>query len=99
MHGQQNTAILHPAFISLGFVLRNSESDQRPHEAADSTANAETCERAHDGAGSDERTHARNRQRADTGEQSECSAHCTAYAHACGRALRRLGVLFCGEIF
>src|ERR1700749_4685060 len=99
MHGQQNTAILHAAFISLGFVLWNSESDERSDEAADCTANAETCKRTHDGACSDQGTDARNRQCADAGEQPKCPAYRTAYSDARGRSFRRLGVLFCGEIF
>src|ERR1700760_5833 len=99
MHGEKNTAILHATFIPLGFVLWNTESDERSDEPSDCAADAEACKCTHYRACSDEGTDARDRQRADAREQSECSAHCTTYADACGRAFRRLGVLFCGEIF
>ena len=63
MHRQQNTAILHAAFIPLGFILRNAKSDECSDEAAHSAAHTETRERTHAGACCDERTNAGNRQR------------------------------------
>src|ERR1700747_64633 len=97
MDRQQNAAVLDATFIPLCFVLWNSEPDERADKAADSTADAETCECPHDGACCNERTNARNGQRAKASHQSKCPANCTTHAYARGRALRRLGVLLRGE--
>src|SRR5580704_12408264 len=99
MHREQHAARLHAAFIALRFILRHSHADQSADESTHRPARAQTRQRAHDGTSRDERSDARDGQRADAGQQTECAANYASCGHARGGALRRLGVLLVGEIF
>src|SRR5580692_668478 len=66
--GKQDAAVLDASFVALGFVFRNTHSDQSAGETTDRAADAETCERRHDRASRDERAYAGNCKRANSGE-------------------------------
>src|SRR6202011_3439837 len=98
MHGKQNPAFLNPAFVALGFVLRNSKSDKGANKTADSAAGAKSREHPHDGTGRNERAQAGDSQRADAGEPAQRSTDYRARTGSSSRALGSLGALLMGEI-
>src|SRR6476659_3306228 len=70
MHGQQDSSVLHQALIALGFVFRDTHSDESANEAADYPAGAGTRERSHNGTRSDEWPEARNRECSNSGQET-----------------------------
>src|ERR1700722_1978665 len=97
MYGDENAAILHAAFVALGFVFGNAHSDECADQAASCCADAKTCKSAHDGTCRDERSKARNRESADSCKEPERAAHDAARGCACGGTFRRFRVLFGAE--
>src|ERR1035441_278061 len=66
MNGQENPAIFDAAFVSLGFVLRDSHADQSTRKAAYRSTDAGTCKGRHNRAGGYEWPQSRNREGTDT---------------------------------
>src|SRR3954454_5189389 len=98
MDGKQHPALLHHAFIALGFVLGDSHPHQGPNDATDDPAGACARERAHDRPRRDEWSKTWNRECADTGQETQSAAYDRAARRARGCALRRLGVLLGREV-
>src|ERR1700722_20041401 len=98
MYGEKNTTFRYPAFIALGFELGDTHADQSSGEATDCATDADSGESGHDGARSDQRTYAGNRERANTGQQAERTAQNSSSAGACGRAFRGLGGFFRADL-
>src|SRR5450631_4937452 len=66
MNGQENPAIFDAAFVSLGFVLRDSHADQSTRKAAYRSTDAGTCKGRHNRTGGYEWPQSRNREGTDT---------------------------------
>jgi hypothetical protein len=62
--GEKYASLLDPAFIAFGFIFGNAHADEGTDEAAHPAAEAEASQGPHDRAGGDERSYARNCQRA-----------------------------------
>src|SRR5664279_4227700 len=99
MNGQQNPAILDAPFVALGFVFRDSHTDQSAREATDCAANAGSREGCHDRSGSNERPEAGYCQCADAYQPAQTTAQQSTGACTSRRAFRGLGVLFVCEVF
>jgi hypothetical protein len=87
------------SFIALGFILGDTHPHEGANQTADGTADSETGKSAHDRAGSDKRTDARNRKGADPGQQAQRSADHPARRNASGGPFRRFCVLLVGKVF
>src|ERR1017187_9735464 len=98
MYRQQNTAPFDSAFVPLGLILRDAHTDECADQSADRAANSQAGQGSHNRAGRNERTEARNRQCADTDQQSQGAAHYPPGSHASGRSLGRLRVLLMSEL-
>src|ERR1022692_3387914 len=98
MYRQQNTALFDSAFVPLGLILRHAHTDECADQSADRAANSQAGQGSHNRAGRNERTEARNRQCADTDQQSQGAAHYAPGSHASGRSLGRLRVLLMSEL-
>src|SRR5579872_2025443 len=99
MHGEQDSAFLDPAFVTLGFVFGNAHADQSSRDAANCAADAHPCQSSNYRAGCNERADARNCQRTNAGQPTESSAnHGTSCSPGCG-SLGGLSVLFDCEVF
>src|SRR5580700_4538533 len=66
MDRQENSAILDAAFVSLGFVLRDSHADQSTRKPTHRSADSGASKGRHDRPSGYERPQARNRQSTDT---------------------------------
>ncbi len=54
MHGKENSSLLQATFVLLGFVFRNTHSDQCTGKSADPSSHADPRQPRHNRAGSDE---------------------------------------------
>src|SRR5580700_12155827 len=66
MNGQKNPAIFDAAFVSLGFVLRDSHADQSARKPTDRSADSRSSKSRHNRSSGYERPQSRNREGADT---------------------------------
>src|ERR1700678_3425720 len=94
MYRKQDAAVLDTAFVALCLILWNAQADQSADQTANRAAYTKSCERPHDRAGRNKRTHARYRQSADACEQAQCSPYGPADPYAGSSSFGRLCVLF-----
>jgi hypothetical protein len=85
-------------FIALRFVFGDAHPDKCADQAPDRTADAEPRQACHR-AGCDERPKARNRKRANTGQNAERAAENSAGSDTSRCAFRSLGVFLMSEVF
>jgi hypothetical protein len=77
------------SFVSLGFVFRNSHSNQRPRKTTKSAAYPDASESCHYGTCGDDGTNARKRHRAHSNEPAERSTNCGTRSNANRRSFWR----------
>ena len=94
MYRQQNPAVLDTAFVTFRLILRNAHAHQSAQETANRSPDTKTCQCAHDRTRRDQRTHTRDSQSTNAGEQSQCSPDRSAHAYTGGSAFRSFRVLF-----
>src|SRR5690348_8561586 len=94
MHGEQDSAALHAAFVFFRFEFRHAHADEGAGEAADHAACADSCKRGDERASSEQRADSRNGQRADSSEHAQCAANHCASACARGSAFRGFRVFY-----
>jgi len=75
MNGKQDAALIQTSFVTLGFVLRNAQTNQRTGDTTDSGTDSHPCQRGHNRARCDERTDSRNRESAYACEKADCAAN------------------------
>ena len=66
MNGQKNPAIFNAAFVSLGFVLRDSHADQSTRKPTYCPTDSRSSEGGHNRPGGYEWPQSRNRESTDT---------------------------------
>src|SRR6202162_3394917 len=98
MYGNENSTLLQPSLIALGFKFRNAHTYESASHSADSAANSSSGQRRHDWSCCDEGAQSRDCQRADTDEPTECAANYCSRACACRGAFGCLGI-FLGRNF
>src|ERR1017187_9634445 len=99
MHGEENSALLQAAFISLCFELgkpRPAKAAGSPPPAPPSAPPRQSC---HDRTRGDEWAEARNRQKTNTCQQAERATNYATGGHACCRTLGRFRSLFRAHVF
>ena len=99
MNGKQNAARFDVSFVALGFVLGDAHPDECANQTADSAADSQAGQSAHDRACRNKRTDPRNRKSADPGQQAQSSTDHSAGRNSGGGSLRRFCILLMGEIF
>src|ERR1039457_1323018 len=86
------------SFIPLVLILRHAHTDECADQSADRAANSQAGQGSHNRTGRNERTEARNRQCADTDQQSQGAAHYAPGSHASRSALGRLRALLMSDL-
>ena len=98
MHGEQDPALLKPAFVPLGFVLGNAHADERSGHTAHRSAHAHARQGGHNRSRGDEGSYSGDGQKADPGQQSQRSADHRARACARRGPFWSLGVLLRADL-
>src|ERR1700692_1226456 len=98
MNGDKDAALLHFSLITLGFVLRDAQSDQGSGQATDSGTNGSASERRHNWSGSNEWAQARYGQCTNTGQQSNRASNDSSCTGDDRRTFGHLCCLFVSEI-
>src|SRR4051812_2523614 len=78
MDGDEDVPFADLAFVLLGFVFRNAESDQRSCQAANGCTEGCSAERCHDRTGRDEWADSGDRERADADQPAKSAAENSA---------------------
>jgi len=99
MHGEENSALLQAAFISLCFEFRDTRADQGAGSSAHCSPTPSPASPAHDRTRGDEWAEARNRQKSNTCQQAERATNYATGGHACCRTLGRFRSLFRAHVF
>ena len=98
MDRDEEIACLDLAFVTLGFDLRNAQTDQPTGDTAHGRTDSRTAQRGNNRSGGDEGADSRNGQCANPGYPSQRSADDAARAGAGDRAFRSFRVLLVCEI-
>ena len=99
MHRKQNASLSYTAVIALGFVFRDTHTDQSSHQSSDSAARTNAGQHGYDGPRGDKWAESRNGQSPDPHQEAKRTADGAPCACSRGGALGGLGVLFVREIF
>src|SRR5580658_546733 len=91
---EKNAALLQPSFVTLRFILRNSQADERAGDSANGSSNSEPGESRHDWASRYKRTKPRDREHPYAREQTKCPAKNRTGASARCRTFGSLGRFF-----
>src|ERR1700684_926945 len=92
--GKQNAALLQASFVTLRFILRDSQADQRTGDSANCSSYSDPGESRHDWPSRYERPKPWDRKQPYPREQSECPAKNRTCASAGCRAFGSLSCLF-----
>lgn len=99
MDGKQNTALSYTAVIALGFVFRDTHTDQGSNESADGATRTYAGERRHDRSGRNKWAETRNCERPYANEKAKRAADGSTSTCSRRDALRSLGVLLVRKVF
>ena len=94
MHGEENSALLQAAFVSLCFKFRDTHADQGAGNSAHCSSNAQPRQPCHDRTCGYEWTEPRNRQQTNTCQQTERATNYASCGHAYCRTFGRFRRLF-----
>src|ERR1035437_6334620 len=99
MDGNQDAALSYTAVIALGFVFRDTHTDQGSNESADSATRTYAGECCHDRSRGNKWAEARNRQRPYANQKAKRTADGATRTCPRSDALRSLGVLLVCGVF
>src|SRR5208283_125667 len=87
---EKHTPLFEPTFVALGFIFRNSHSNQSAGDATKSNSNSDTSQSCHDRAGGDKGPKTRYCECTNPREPTQSSANSRSGAGTSCRAFRRL---------
>ena len=99
MDGKQNAAFFHASFIALGLVLGDAHADECSRDATQGATSAGSSQRGHNRTRCNQRAYARNSERANARQPSQCAAEYRSGARSCGGSFRRFSVFLVSEVF
>src|SRR5579862_4383480 len=99
MDREQNPSLFDSTFITLGFILRNTHTNQSSSNATHCTSNTHPGKSSHNRTCGNQRTNTRNGERADAREPPQASANYSSGGYTRSRAFGCLRVFLVGKIF